>query len=248
MSEKLGANNLNYDHRRRFGSITMSSELNKLGRFLKITKHKGISILIPMGHHNSSLSEFMMIFSNFVGLSNLGQEDPSIMSYRNIPDIEDFTSISKSLFNLDILATCPNSHRTVATEEDIYGSKEHALEQSQTIFNSPEMNKDNRKEYSSHPMVTRSQSRSHKIDNFTEGLITRSQSKTPQDDEDYYIYPAYSSYDSPQKLITGLERYKSAHPDAKSYPPYLQRAIHFHLKYNPRLSTNVGVPTTSVIC
>ncbi|CAH9142316.1 unnamed protein product [Cuscuta epithymum] len=70
-------------------------------------------------------------------------------------------------------------------------------------------------------------------------LITKSQSDMLQDDEDYFIYPIYSNYDSPHKLVTGLKRYKSLHPDAKTYPSYLQRAIQFHKKHNLKLSTTV---------
>ncbi|CAH9117546.1 unnamed protein product [Cuscuta europaea] len=72
--------------------------------------------------------------------------------------------------------------------------------------------------------------------------MTRSKSKTLQADRDYYIYLIHSNYDSPHKLVTGLQRYKSSHPEAKNYPPYLQRAIQFHNKYNSSLATSVEVP------
>ncbi|CAH9092878.1 unnamed protein product [Cuscuta europaea] len=57
--------------------------------------------------------------------------------------------------------------------------------------------------YSSHPM------------------ITRSQSKYPQHEDDYYIYLVDASLDSPQKLAAALQRYKSSRPEEKTYQHHL---------------------------
>ncbi|CAH9103616.1 unnamed protein product [Cuscuta europaea] len=61
----------NFRERRRFGSITVSSNFNNSGRYLKIAKEKGSFILIPVGPKNSYIKKFMAIFSNFVGLTTL---------------------------------------------------------------------------------------------------------------------------------------------------------------------------------
>ncbi|CAH9087686.1 unnamed protein product [Cuscuta europaea] len=56
-------------------------------------------------------------------------------------------------------------------------------------------------------------------------MITRSHSNRPQNVDDYFMYPVDQRFDSPPKLAVALKRFKNSHPEAKTYQPYLQKAI-----------------------
>ncbi|CAH9108413.1 unnamed protein product [Cuscuta europaea] len=79
-------------------------------------------------------------------------------------------------------------------------------------------------------------------------MITRSQSRRPQNEDDYYIYPVDARLDSPHKLAMVLARYRSSKPEAKTYQPYLRKAIQFHNRYNRSISATVGIPSKNFNC
>ncbi|CAH9075469.1 unnamed protein product [Cuscuta epithymum] len=112
------ANHPNYRQKRRFGLITVSSGINKSGRWLKISKEKGSSILIPMGPHNSNLKDFLAIFSNFVGLTNLIQEIPMHLENEPLTGIEE--TISKLIFNFEV-------QRAYVVTEPLHSSEKQAI-------------------------------------------------------------------------------------------------------------------------
>ncbi|CAH9094197.1 unnamed protein product [Cuscuta europaea] len=95
--------NANCNQRRKFGHITVSSESNKAGGFLKIAKERGSFIHAPMGPKKSNLFKFIKFFSNFVGLQKSLQDD-LISFQRSSPtfEVEESTSISKLIFNSQI--------------------------------------------------------------------------------------------------------------------------------------------------
>ncbi|CAH9073448.1 unnamed protein product [Cuscuta europaea] len=84
--------------------------------------------------------------------------------------------------------------------------------------------------YSSHPMITRSHSRK------------------PQNETDYYLYQVDERFDSPHKLEAALRRFKLTHPEETTYRPYLKRAIRFHNRYNRSLSASIGIPSQNFNC
>ncbi|CAH9068037.1 unnamed protein product [Cuscuta europaea] len=84
--------------------------------------------------------------------------------------------------------------------------------------------------YSSHPM------------------ITRSQSKRPQNESDYFLYPVDDRFDSPHKLATALQRFRLSRPEETTFRPYLKRAIRFHNKYNRSISASIGIPQNNFNC
>ncbi|CAH9115157.1 unnamed protein product, partial [Cuscuta epithymum] len=85
---------------RKFGPITVSSELNDSGCYVRIAKERGSSILVPIGPHNSYLNDFLRLFSNFVGLSYIEQEALTHLEHESTPT-EDIT-ISKLIFNYEV--------------------------------------------------------------------------------------------------------------------------------------------------
>ncbi|CAH9071272.1 unnamed protein product [Cuscuta epithymum] len=101
-------------HQSRFGPITVSPEFSRAGNFVKITKAKGSSILIPIGQQQKGLNAFLNIFSNFVGLSV--QEDPMILAPRHMTGNEVGLSISKEILNLDILGAGVTFQETHSVE------------------------------------------------------------------------------------------------------------------------------------
>ncbi|CAH9105120.1 unnamed protein product [Cuscuta epithymum] len=111
ISQLTGADHCNDRQRRRFGIITIATELNKSGRFLKIAKKSGGFILIPMGPHNKELHDFLAIFSNFVGLTSLVQEEPTQLEHETIADTEESTSISKLIFNFEVQRAYAEKHQ-----------------------------------------------------------------------------------------------------------------------------------------
>ncbi|CAH9136060.1 unnamed protein product [Cuscuta epithymum] len=54
-------------------------------------------------------------------------------------------------------------------------------------------------------------------------MVTRSQSRYPQHKYDYYIYRIDARLDSSHKLATFLQHYKSSHPEAKTYQHFSER-------------------------
>ncbi|CAH9100307.1 unnamed protein product [Cuscuta europaea] len=84
--------------------------------------------------------------------------------------------------------------------------------------------------YSSHPM------------------ITRSQSKRPQNETGYFLYSVDERFDSPQKLAIALQRLRLSRPEEKTFRPYLKKAIWFHNKYNRSSSASVGIPSKKFNC
>ncbi|CAH9069036.1 unnamed protein product [Cuscuta europaea] len=79
-------------------------------------------------------------------------------------------------------------------------------------------------------------------------MITRSQSRKPQNESDYFMYPVDTRFDSPHKLAQALKCFKSSHAEATVYQPYFQKAIKFHNKYNRTISTSVGIPSKKFNC
>ncbi|CAH9082837.1 unnamed protein product [Cuscuta europaea] len=92
----------NFKEHRRFGPITVSSNCNNSGWYLKIAKEKGSFIIIPMGPNNSNLITIMAILSNFVGLSNLVQETGMDMLQETMILSEEPKSISKLILESQI--------------------------------------------------------------------------------------------------------------------------------------------------
>ncbi|CAH9128370.1 unnamed protein product [Cuscuta epithymum] len=76
-------------------------------------------------------------------------------------------------------------------------------------------------------------------------MITRSQSRYPQHEDDYYIYHVDARLNSPHKLATALQRYKSSHSKAIIYH---WKAIQFHNRFNRSISSTVGIPTNNFNC
>ncbi|CAH9104147.1 unnamed protein product [Cuscuta europaea] len=79
-------------------------------------------------------------------------------------------------------------------------------------------------------------------------MITRSQSKQPRDETDYFLYPVDARLESPHQLAEALQRYKTSCPNSKTYQPYLRNAIRFHNKYNRTISSSMGIPTRNFNC
>ncbi|CAH9054198.1 unnamed protein product [Cuscuta epithymum] len=105
-----------YGQRRRFGPITISSEINNSGCFLKIAKEKGSFILIPTGPKNFRLLEFLAMFSNIVGISVLVQEEPMHLEPETTTNTVEPTSISKLIFNFHIQGAYAEQQQTHTSE------------------------------------------------------------------------------------------------------------------------------------
>ncbi|CAH9090810.1 unnamed protein product [Cuscuta epithymum] len=86
---------------KKFGSITVSSVLNRSGCYLMIAKEKGGYVLVPRGPQNSKLNDFMRLFANFVGLCYSEQEEPMHQKNETSADTEEI-SISKLIFNYEV--------------------------------------------------------------------------------------------------------------------------------------------------
>ncbi|CAH9064864.1 unnamed protein product [Cuscuta epithymum] len=92
---------------KRFGSISVYSNFNKAGGFIKIAKEKGTFILIPAGPQKARLHEFLGVFSNFVGIFDLVQEEPMHQLQEVTGFTEEPTSISKLIFDSQIRGAFP---------------------------------------------------------------------------------------------------------------------------------------------
>ncbi|CAH9087757.1 unnamed protein product [Cuscuta epithymum] len=77
-------------------------------------------------------------------------------------------------------------------------------------------------------------------------MITRSQSKKSQDETNYFLYPVDKRLDSPQKLVAALRKFKLSHPKDTFHCPYLHKAIKFH-KFNRSISASHGIPSKKII-
>ncbi|CAH9068853.1 unnamed protein product [Cuscuta epithymum] len=77
---------------------------------------------------------------------------------------------------------------------------------------------------------------------YSQHILTRSKAKAGQTEFEFYAYPEEHKYESPHKLLQGLGWYRQAHPEKNMYPPYIQRAIKFHHRYNKELSIKAGLP------
>ncbi|CAH9068787.1 unnamed protein product [Cuscuta epithymum] len=77
---------------------------------------------------------------------------------------------------------------------------------------------------------------------YSQHILTRSKAKAGQTEFEFYAYPEEHKYESPHKLVQGLGWYRQAHPEKNMYPPYIQRAIKFHHRYNKELSIKAGLP------
>ncbi|CAH9093261.1 unnamed protein product [Cuscuta europaea] len=95
---------------RRFGPISVSSNFNKAGGFITMAKDNGYFIAIPVGPQNSGLLDFLAIFSNFVGISNLELEEPMHRSQETSLITEEPTSISKLIFYFQIQGAYLEKH------------------------------------------------------------------------------------------------------------------------------------------
>ncbi|CAH9148634.1 unnamed protein product, partial [Cuscuta epithymum] len=101
IQQLTGSNNFIHKQSRKFGSITVSSEVNKSGSYLKIAKEKGTYILIPKGPRNLNLNDFLTLFSNFVELSYLEQDETTHWEHESTTYSEEIT-ISKLIFNYEV--------------------------------------------------------------------------------------------------------------------------------------------------
>ncbi|CAH9114184.1 unnamed protein product [Cuscuta europaea] len=93
--------NVNDRQRRKIEPITISTECNKSCSYPKIAKENGTSILVPMGLRKSNLHDFLTLFSNFVELSILRQEEVKFWEHENTGESEEIT-ISKLIFNYEV--------------------------------------------------------------------------------------------------------------------------------------------------
>ncbi|CAH9104610.1 unnamed protein product [Cuscuta epithymum] len=118
MSQLTNLAQPNLKQSRRFGDITVCLETNRSGCYVKIFKHKGSSINIPVGHKKSSLLQFINIFSNFVGITKYVQDDSINLQLRSTIESEDPTSISKLILNSQIQGQCTENQNVISSEKE----------------------------------------------------------------------------------------------------------------------------------